>query len=100
MKLTQVQTAVEEVSQVPVVSVGKVIFRTSPLLYTKPLGSLTVAVIVVLIPTVVIEESMKKDADYIVTWADDRLTISLLVSFCMLYSPFGDKSNHCHLLTL
>jgi len=55
----QVQTAVDEVSQVLVVSVGRVIFRTSPLLYTNPLGSLTVAVIVVLIPTVVIVESMK-----------------------------------------
>ena len=49
----------DEVSQVLVVSVGRVIFRTSPLLYTNPLGSLTVAVIVVLIPTVVIVESMK-----------------------------------------
>jgi hypothetical protein len=59
MKLTLVQTAVEEVSQVAVVSVGKVILRTSALLYTKPLGSLTVAVTILLIPTVVIVESMK-----------------------------------------
>jgi hypothetical protein len=54
-----VQTAVDEVSQALVVSVGKVIFRMSPLLYKIPLGSLTVAVIVVLLPTVVVEESMK-----------------------------------------
>lgn len=55
----QAQTAVDEVSQALVVSVGKVIFRMSPLLYKTPLGSLTVAVIVVLLPTVVVEESMK-----------------------------------------
>ena len=59
INLTQAQTAVDEVSQALVVSVGKVIFRMSPLLYKIPLGSLTVAVIVVLLPTVVIEESMK-----------------------------------------
>ena len=59
MKLTLVQTAVEVVSQVAVVSVGKVTLRTSRLLYTKPLGSLTVAVTILLIPTVVIVLSMK-----------------------------------------
>ena len=53
------QTAVDEVSQVLVVSVGKVILKISPLLNTKPLGNLTVAVIMVLIPTVVIDGSIK-----------------------------------------
>lgn len=57
--LTQEQTGVVEVSQAPVVSDGKVIFRISPLLYTYPLGSLTLAVMIVLVPTVFIEESMK-----------------------------------------
>jgi archaellum component FlaF (FlaF/FlaG flagellin family) len=59
ISLTQVQTGVVDVSQAPVVSDGKVIFKTSPLLYTWPLASLTLAVMIVLIPTVVIVESMK-----------------------------------------
>jgi hypothetical protein len=59
MKLTEEQTAVDEVSQVLVVSVGKVILKVSPLLKKTPLGNLTVAVIMVLIPTVVIVGSMK-----------------------------------------
>jgi|688.fasta_scaffold1220013_1 hypothetical protein len=59
MKLTLTQTAVEEVSQEPVVSVGKVIFKTSLLLKEKPEGSETVPLIKVLIPTVVVEVSME-----------------------------------------
>jgi len=52
------QTAVEEVSQEPVVSVGRVIFKTSLLLKKKPEGSETVPLIKVLIPTIFVEASM------------------------------------------
>lgn len=53
------QAAAVEVSQAAVVSLGRVIIKTSALLKVDPLGSLTVAVMIVLIPTVVIVESMK-----------------------------------------